>query len=54
MLSAGLDPIGDPDGARRSLDAARAAGTTHLAVGLDADSPAHYVEQLGSLAELAR
>jgi probable F420-dependent oxidoreductase len=54
MLSASFDPLGNPDGVRRRLDAARAAGTTHLGAALDADSAAHYVEQLGSLAELAR
>lgn len=54
MLSAGLDPIRDPDGTHRTLDAARTSGMTHLAAGLAADSPAHYVEQLGSLAQLAR
>jgi probable F420-dependent oxidoreductase len=54
MLSAGLDPIGDPDGSRRLLDAARAAGTTHLAAALPADSPARYVDQLGALAQLER
>jgi probable F420-dependent oxidoreductase len=54
MLSASFDPLGDPDGAHRTLDAARTVGTTHLAVGLAADSPAHYAEQLGLLAQLAR
>jgi probable F420-dependent oxidoreductase len=52
MLSVGVKPIDAPDRARRTLDAARAAGTTHLAVGFPADSPAHYVEQLGALAQL--
>jgi probable F420-dependent oxidoreductase len=54
VLSTGLDPLGDPDGTRRSLDAARAAGATYLAAGLAADSPVHYVEQLDSLAHLVR
>ena len=54
MLSAGIDPLGDPDGSRRTLDAARAAGTTHLAAGLPAGSPARYVDQLGALAQLER
>jgi probable F420-dependent oxidoreductase len=54
MLSASCKPLDDPDGARRLLDRARAAGTTHLAAGLVADSPGHYVDQLGSLAQLAK
>lgn len=52
MLSTGLDPIGNPDGARRSIDTARAAGATFLAAGVDADSPAHYLEHLDALAHL--
>jgi probable F420-dependent oxidoreductase len=52
MLSASFDPLGDPDGSRRTLDAVCAAGATHVAVGFDADSPRHYVEQLGALAQL--
>ena len=54
MLSAGLGLLDDPDRVHRTLDAARSAGATHLAAGLSADSPAHYVDQLGALAELAR
>jgi probable F420-dependent oxidoreductase len=54
MMSAGLDPLGDPERARRTLDRAQAAGITHLAAGISADSPAHHVEQLGALAEMAR
>jgi probable F420-dependent oxidoreductase len=53
MLSAGLDPIGNPDRSRRSLDTARAAGATHLAVSFPADSPDHYVEHLASLTQLS-
>jgi probable F420-dependent oxidoreductase len=54
MMSAGLDPIGDPERARRTLDRAREAGITHLAAGISADSPSHYVEQVGALAEMVR
>jgi probable F420-dependent oxidoreductase len=54
MLSAGFDPLGDAERARRTLDRARAAGITHLAAGISADSPAHYVEQLDALVQLAR
>lgn len=52
MLSAGCDPIADPDGSRRMLDAARASGATHVAVVFAADSPHHFCEQLGALARL--
>ena len=50
MLSAAVDPLGDADRLERVLDRARGAGITHLAVGLAADSPNHYVEQLEALA----
>jgi probable F420-dependent oxidoreductase len=49
MLSVPVDPLGDADGSRRALAAARAAGATHLAAGIRAHSVAHYVEQLGAL-----
>lgn len=54
MLSCGLDPLGDSDRTRRTLDAARAAGATFLAVGFEAESPLHYIEQLDALAQLER
>jgi hypothetical protein len=50
MLSAAIDPLGDADRVERVLDRARDAGITHLAVGLAAESPDHYVEQLDVLA----
>ena len=54
MVSAGVDPLGNPDATRRMLDAARDAGVTHLAAGVKANSPAHCVEQLDALAQLTR
>jgi probable F420-dependent oxidoreductase len=54
MMSAGFDPLGDGERARRTLDRARAAGITHLAAAIRAESPAHHGEQLGALAELVR
>jgi probable F420-dependent oxidoreductase len=54
MLSVGCDPLGDPDRTRNALDRARAAGATHVAAGIDGDSPAHYVEQLEALMQLVR
>ena len=50
MLSAAVDPLGDADRMERVFERARNAGITHLAVGLTADSPEHYVEQLEALA----
>jgi probable F420-dependent oxidoreductase len=52
MVSAGVDPLRDPDRTRRTLDRAREAGITHVAVGIDADSPQHHVDQLEALAHL--
>ncbi|MEX1008683.1 MAG: LLM class F420-dependent oxidoreductase [Acidimicrobiia bacterium] len=52
MLSVSLDPLGDPDRTRRTLDAARATGATFLAVSFEADSPLHFVEHLDALAQL--
>jgi probable F420-dependent oxidoreductase len=51
MVSVGVDPLRDADRARRLLDRARDAGVTHVAAGIDADSPQHYVEQLEKLAQ---
>jgi probable F420-dependent oxidoreductase len=53
MVSAGVDPLRDSDRARRTLDRARVAGITHLGVGIDADSPQHYIEQIDALAQLS-
>lgn len=47
-----IDPQGDPDGARRSLDEAFAAGATLVNVTLQSSSPQHYVEQLEALRAL--
>ncbi|MGJ3507644.1 LLM class F420-dependent oxidoreductase [Enemella sp. A6] len=53
VLSTGpLDPIGDPDGARRRIDRTVAAGATVVAVQMRADSADHYCEQLATLADL--
>lgn len=54
MVSLGLDPIGQPDASRRTLDDAERAGVTHFAAGLAAGSRERYVEQLGALAALER
>jgi probable F420-dependent oxidoreductase len=54
MVSAELDPLGDADRTRRTLDRAHAAGATHVAAAFDADSPAHYVEQVDALVQLTR
>jgi len=54
MVSAGFDPAGNPDRTRRTLDAVRGAGATHVAAAFDADSPAHYVEQMDAFARLTR
>jgi probable F420-dependent oxidoreductase len=54
MMSVSVDPIGATDAMHRKLDAARAAGVTHVAAGVSAESPAHYVEQLDALAQVAR
>lgn len=53
VLSAGkLDPLGDPDAARRRVDRQIAAGATVVAVQMSADSAEHYQEQLATLADL--
>jgi probable F420-dependent oxidoreductase len=53
MVSAGIDPLRDPDRTRRTLERARAARVTHVGAGIDAESPQHYVEQLEALAQLS-
>lgn len=54
VLGAGrpLDPIGDPDRARRAIARTRDAGATIVNVHLASQSCTHYVEQLEALAEL--
>lgn len=47
-----LDPLGDPSGTRRSIDAAVHAGATVVAASVAATSAEHYCDQLGALAEL--
>jgi probable F420-dependent oxidoreductase len=49
-----LDPVGQPDTAGEALERMRDAGATMVNVSFRHDSPAHYVEQLEALAELAR
>ena len=48
-----LDPVGDPSGAGRTLEAYGALGATGLALRFRHDSRRHYVEQLGALRSLA-
>lgn len=54
VLSAGrpLDPIGDPDAARRAVDRARALGASVVGASIDARSVDHYCDQLAALREL--
>ena len=49
-----LDPIGDPDGARLSVDRQLAAGATGLQLWFVHDSLPHYLEQLEAMAGLLR
>lgn len=48
-----LDPLGDPEDARRRITALRAVGATVVTVAVAAGSRTHYCEQLGALKELA-
>jgi len=52
LSAAGLDPLGDPNGVRRKLDRAVAAGATIIGVGVAARSVDHYCEQLEALTTL--
>ncbi len=47
-----LDPIGDADATRRSIDELREAGATMLSVTIRNDSVDRYCEQLAALREL--
>jgi probable F420-dependent oxidoreductase len=47
-----IDPLGDPDAARRSLDKAFAAGATKVNVSLQSTSLQHYLEQMEALRDL--
>jgi hypothetical protein len=49
-----LDPVGDADTTTSVLVALRDIGATMVNVNFRHESPAHYVEQLEALAELAR
>jgi probable F420-dependent oxidoreductase len=51
--SGSLDPLGDPERARSRLRAVRAIGATRATCTVDAESAAHYCEQLAALADLA-
>jgi probable F420-dependent oxidoreductase len=45
-----LDPVGDPDGATRTVDRLTAAGATGLQLWFLHHSPAHFLEQLEAMA----
>jgi len=47
-----VDPLGDPDGARRALDDLAAVGTTIANLTFRTRSPEHYCEQLAVMKEL--
>lgn len=48
-----LDPLGERDTALTTVDRYRTLGTTVLNLRFRSDSPAHYVEQLAAMADLA-
>jgi probable F420-dependent oxidoreductase len=48
-----LDPVGDPGGTRTAVAALRDAGATHGTLRFVHHSPAHYVEQLEAMLEMA-
>ncbi|MFQ6230083.1 LLM class F420-dependent oxidoreductase [Nocardia sp. NPDC002869] len=53
VLSAGnMDPLGDADGTRKTLERLVRAGATIIGAGIEATSADHYCEQLGALAEI--
>jgi alkanesulfonate monooxygenase SsuD/methylene tetrahydromethanopterin reductase-like flavin-dependent oxidoreductase (luciferase family) len=47
-----VDPLGDPDGARRALDGLADVGTTIANLTFRTQSPQHYCEQLAAMKEL--
>lgn len=47
-----LDPVGDPDGARRSVSNASAIGATRINLRFAHRSRSHYLDQLARMAEL--
>ncbi|NLU81641.1 TIGR03619 family F420-dependent LLM class oxidoreductase [Rhodococcus sp. HNM0569] len=53
VLSANLDPTGDPDRVHRALDRLRALGATIVKASVHAESAEHYTDQLHSLRDLA-
>jgi probable F420-dependent oxidoreductase len=48
-----VDPLGDPEGARRALDGLADVGTTIANLTFRTNSPQHYCEQLAAMKELA-
>ena len=48
-----LDPVDDPDGARRALEARAGIGATMVNVSFRHSSPQHYLEQLEALVPIA-
>jgi alkanesulfonate monooxygenase SsuD/methylene tetrahydromethanopterin reductase-like flavin-dependent oxidoreductase (luciferase family) len=48
-----VDPLGDPDGARRALDDLADVGTTIANLTFRTKSPQHYCEQLAAMKDLA-
>jgi probable F420-dependent oxidoreductase len=47
-----VDPLGDPDGARRAVDVLREIGTTIANLTFRTRSPEHYCEQLATMKNL--
>ncbi|MBV8980301.1 MAG: LLM class flavin-dependent oxidoreductase, partial [Acidimicrobiia bacterium] len=47
-----VDPLGDPDGARKALDELADLGTTIANLTFRTKSPQHYCEQLAAMKEL--
>ena len=48
-----IDPLGDPDAARRALEDLAGVGTTIANLTFRTRSPEHYCEQLAAMKELA-
>jgi len=49
-----LDPLSDPDGAKKLIERLTGVGATGLQLGFVHDSRGHYLEQLEAMAHLAR